>query len=497
MSGDWKYFLILSNPLPNWLAIAIEYMVEISPVDNHRKTNLFLYILALFIGLIGILWFLTLRLNQVQPPNLQLNKIGISQDKKSILNVETKEVIFTIEDTKKYLKDSGYEYNPDTFQTTNAEYAGDCFEEAVLSNNKDKIVFSTSCISGDLPQAWVGVYNLPSYSCRKMVDGEKVCSRWPAELIKFLIGGSGRNFVWSPDDKTIAYEADLGLSGMTETRTIDSRTGEILETKPLDGGFWNSGNADNSDWNVYSNPQTNFTFKYPKDWQVKDYEYKSAACQANSDCTGIWVIELKKPEDTKTLIAINLPQCSGFKNDDLLGNNWICLFEENNETLEIYENIKKSFQSLNISDWKTYRNENYGYEIKYPGTWLFNDFSEKISDEITLSDVRFSSQEENGGEVIISVYDNSSKKLSPEDWLNFYTIEYNDCLVNSEEKTSIVGIEGIKAVLACGDVITENIFLTRDDKIYDIEFLLFVTESPIEGYEEIYEQMLSTFKFAQ
>lgn len=154
-----------------------------------------------------------------------LNQIEISPDKKSILNSKTKETIFTIEDTKNYLKNSGYEYNPDTFQTSNSKYAGDCFNDVALSNKKDKIVFSTRCLPGDLPQPWIGVYNITNLPPNAGAYPN------PAVHIKFLIGGSGRNFVWSPDDATITYEAGLGLSGQTETRTIDSTTGKILETK--------------------------------------------------------------------------------------------------------------------------------------------------------------------------------------------------------------------------------------------------------------------------
>jgi len=155
----------------------------------------------------------------------QINSIEISSDAKSILNADTKAVIFTIADTQKYLKNSGYFYNPDTFQTTNAKYEGDCFLDAALSNNKNRIVFSTGCLPGDLPQAWVGNYNFSSKKIYNYMCPPEGCS---VPVFKFLIAGSGKNFVWSADDKTITYETALGLSGMTETRVIDSQTGEIV-----------------------------------------------------------------------------------------------------------------------------------------------------------------------------------------------------------------------------------------------------------------------------
>ncbi|MBU3979126.1 hypothetical protein KJ980_06285 [Patescibacteria group bacterium] len=149
-----------------------------------------------------------------------VNAVEISADKKSILNADTKKVIFTIEEAKAFLEKSDNPYNPDP---ANPKYAGDCFGNAVLSNNKYRIVFSTDCLPGDLPEAWIGIYNLPlQTSC----PPNAACAPNPPPF-QFLIGGSGKNFVWSQDNLAITYEADLGLSGMTETRTIDSNTGEV------------------------------------------------------------------------------------------------------------------------------------------------------------------------------------------------------------------------------------------------------------------------------
>ena len=153
-----------------------------------------------------------------------IRAIEISNDGNSVLNSETKKVIFTIEDTQKYLKDSDYAYNPDTFQDTDAKYAGECFTDATLSNNKDRIVFSTGCLAGDLPQEWIGIYKYYNDYCPP-----KALCNLSLSPLKFLISGSGRNFIWLADDKNITYEADLGESGLTEMRTIDSATGEILK----------------------------------------------------------------------------------------------------------------------------------------------------------------------------------------------------------------------------------------------------------------------------
>lgn len=218
------------------------------------------------IGVLG--YYLTkqtaINLPFTAPPPKTISAIELSSDAKSILNAETKAVIFTIEGARAYLERTGYAYNLDTFQETNAKYAGNCFLGAVLSNNKKSFIFSSGCLAGDLPQAWIGIYSFDSGNGAKcgynsqsrnfsFIPNASACAE---SLVKFLIAGSGKNFVWSSDDKTITYEADLGLSGMTETRTIDAVTGEVL--------------IDVSDWKNYENVKYGFSFKHPADWKITE-----------------------------------------------------------------------------------------------------------------------------------------------------------------------------------------------------------------------------------
>lgn len=143
--------------------------------------------------------------------------------------------------------------------------------------------------------------------------------------------------------------------------------------------------TDLTNWKTYSNPEVNFTFKYPSDWEIKEeYEYKSAACQMDPECKGVQYIFLNKINDTRPAqmkekekfgIVINMSQCTGVKWDDVLGGNWICLFDENPEALIVYEQIKKSFKLVEseTADWNIYRSEEYGFEMKYPLNWFIED----------------------------------------------------------------------------------------------------------------------------
>jgi len=108
-----------------------------------------------------------------------------------------------------------------------------------------------------------------------------------------------------------------------------------------------------ANWKTYSNPEVDFTFKYPPDWEIKqEYQYKSAACQADPNCKGVRYIFLNRIDDTRPAnmgekdkfgMAINMPQCTGVKRSDLPGNNWICVFDEKSETLEIFNQMLSTF----------------------------------------------------------------------------------------------------------------------------------------------------------
>ncbi len=140
------------------------------------------------------------------------------------------------------------------------------------------------------------------------------------------------------------------------------------------------------DWKTYSNPEVNFTFKYPPDWEIKEEnQYKNAAWQMDAKSKGIHYLFLnriddprpaKRGEKDKFGIAINLPQCAGVQCDyNLAGSNWICLFDKNLEAVKVYDGIRKSFQQIKdvTVNWKTYRNKEFGFEIKYPGNFLVKE----------------------------------------------------------------------------------------------------------------------------
>jgi len=215
------------------------------------KLILAVVIFISFLIVFGVIGQLVKNKRAINPPSVlqTIKNIEISSDKKSILNVETKKLFLRLVRRINIFTRRDMNIIPMLFlnnisETTNAKYGGDCFLDASLSNNKDRIIFSTDCLEGDLQQAWVGVYDM-SRPCSINADGDWTCLHVVNLKFNFLIGGSGKNFIWSTNDKTITYEADFRLD-FTDNRTIDSQTGEILENQ-----------------RTYKNEKYGFELKYP------------------------------------------------------------------------------------------------------------------------------------------------------------------------------------------------------------------------------------------
>jgi hypothetical protein len=266
------------------------------------------------------------------------------------------------------------------------------FNSASLSLDKIKIAFAISSKEIALSTFSItGVLNLETKE---------------VTIIPNILGGSVEKIIWSPNSTHFAYtigtaraEGDkLSLDDVLNKKNnfvLDGeRIGTILgETSPVhfipqfrdlrwsfngeklyfktngkgssgetewvidvDGTGLKKATDETANWKTYSNPEVDFTFKYPPDWEIKqEYQYKSTACQADPNCKGVRYIFLNRIDDTRSAnmgekdkfgIAINMPQCTGVKWSDLPGNNWICVFDEKSETLEIFNQMLSTFRFL-------------------------------------------------------------------------------------------------------------------------------------------------------
>jgi len=174
------------------------------------------------------------------------------------------------------------------------------------------------------------------------------------EVFAFIARGEGEkgNVIWYPEPgpdfqpaKGEAFPEELIVyEFLVDRERFESLSDRFTQEET---------ETETANWKTYSNAEVNFSFKYPPGWEIKqEYQYKSAACQVDPNCKGVRYIFLNRIDDTRPAnmgekdkfgIAINMPQCTGVKWSDLPGNNWICVFDENPETLEIFNQMLSTF----------------------------------------------------------------------------------------------------------------------------------------------------------
>jgi len=131
-------------------------------------------------------------------------------------------------------------------------------------------------------------------------------------------------------------------------------------------------------------------------------------------------------------------------------------------------------------NWKTYKNEKYGFEIKYPDNFKIDEFP---------------------GEVIF--YKGEKLTTPPGSVLDPYPIAlviYNrgkdcgDCSVFTLENITIAGYHAVKAIT--NNQLTDYLWITGESKAVRINYGAHDKEDKVKS-DVTFNQMLSTFKFIE
>ena len=188
----------------------------------------------------------------------------------------------------------------------------------------------------------------------------------------------------------------------------------------------------------------------------------------------------------------------------LIGFAGIGYFVFKNEQVNIPSNQKQAILSpaptitkVDISNWKTYRNEEYGFGFKYPNGWSYSTTkNEPWEFNIALKPNEFANYK--GGLVTVSIY----KGNDIDNYINSVVLcDDPPCPKEAHmDKTEVNKIRAKRVLPVPGPLPSESVILTDNSKIFDFN-LSYLDKSydPLSEKErrQIFDQILTTFRFIE
>ena len=303
-----------------------------------------------------------------------------------------------------------------------------------------------------------------------------------------------------------------------------------------------------ADWKTYINEEYGFEMKYPKDWNYGPNILTEApgmvfcppelsdtnpevGCKVEPNISPmpdslapIFLFVSNKPGGTFSLDDLAMKQCEKSElktiNDILMkvsycgergqeaiwyspGNAYVfrLLLVDNSFSVTFNQMLSTfSFVEEEIISWETYKNEEYGFEVKYPADW-----SIKLKDPLERCQVEgfkcdclvylqfFPPSVLNYSWINLLVYSNPNKYSIEEEWLSENIPFYNSQAVSIDNKFEIGGKEGLKIISVNGCKATQS-YISKEEYFFEL------TTCAGPGQEktnDIYDQMLSTFRFLE
>ena len=197
-----------------------------------------------------------------------------------------------------------------------------------------------------------------------------------------------------------------------------------------------------------------------------------------------WVVFVK----SNPVVSVQMPVVS---DDEIVVDDDIPIVEDND------------ISEIDTSDWKSYRNEEFGFEVKYPEDWFIYDYyydGEKHSENLYIQN--FSRPKEGGFSGIggtgcqLGVWIENNKYSSIQEWIDVQKDNISEDLEKVFiEEVQVGEMEGseitfLGSFLGTGDSV---IIILNNGIIYKISESW--QDVPQENCQSIFDKILSTFEF--
>ncbi|NQU99642.1 MAG: hypothetical protein HQ538_02800 [Parcubacteria group bacterium] len=152
---------------------------------------------------------------------------------------------------------------------------------------------------------------------------------------------------------------------------------------------------------------------------------------------------------------------------------------------EVAEEVAEDSDEIDMSNWQTYENEEYGFSLKYPEGWEKNE----IDDEriLFLRNVykEFSPQIKIEGRFIVDVY-KSKDNQTLEKWIDDNKKITEENKLKSKKDTRIGSQNGVERVttLVLEEIEHKEIFIKNGNYVYSIQPNIIVRFPDIESEQE-------------
>ncbi len=167
-------------------------------------------------------------------------------------------------------------------------------------------------------------------------------------------------------------------------------------------------------------------------------------------------------------------------------------------------------QIENIEGWKTFKNSKYKYEIKYPNNWTLSTEENSSNYLVFISPPNKESTNNSSGNVMI-MHDNilfTAEGNSPQNQFKSFMESCNSQTPTScteknkddyrfEKEISIAGTTAFQTYGGCCMDIGRHVFLFADNLTYRFTLKNLSSQTDKIPNEEIFEQILSTFRFLE